>query len=459
MNKTRTYGNVFGGMLQVSDALVASLLFLGMQTLAGFNSQYAGMALIVSGLTWACMRWAGLYHSWRITTLEQESWHIFRGCFFLYVLLLSGIFLLKLQPHFSTRATIYWMVLLPIMLCCGRFVLRLILRLLRSKGFNRRNAIIAGTGELASRLATLIEANPWAGTTLLGVFDDEERAPPAGQVLLGKLDRLPAYVAEHKVDIVYVVLPSHQKEQINWLLHELADSTVSVDFVPDVLTLHLIMGASIIYFGDLPIISLRGTPLRGINALLKRVEDIILAVMLLGLLGPLMLILALAVRLTSRGPALFRQCRYGYNGKAIEVFKFRTMTVAEDGHVFSAAAKHDPRITRLGAFLRRYSLDELPQLINVLQGNMSIVGPRPHAAAMNEDYRKLVHGYMLRHIVRPGMTGLAQVSGCRGRVNTIEDMRKRVAYDLEYVQHWSLGMDVRIILRTFFQGAWITDAP
>lgn len=459
MDKTKTYGAFFEGMLQVLDALAASLLFLGIQVLAGFDSQYAGIALIVLGLTWGCLRSVGLYHSWRITSLEQEFWHLFRGCFCLYVLLLSGIYVLKLQKHFSTRAIIYWMALLPVVLCCGRVVLRLTLRRLRRKGFNRRNAIIAGTGELTNRFAALIETNPWAGTKLLGVFDDAGGAPPAGHVLLGNLDHLPAYVAEHKVDIVYVVLPSQEKERINWLMQELADSTVSVDFVPDILTLHLVMGANIIYFGDLPIISLRGTPLKGINALLKRTEDIVLAAGLLCLAGPLLLAVALAIRLTSKGPALFRQWRYGYNGKAFQVYKFRTMTVAEDGHVFSAVTEHDARVTRLGAFLRRYSLDELPQLLNVLQGAMSLVGPRPHAAAMNEEYRKLVHGYMLRHKVRPGMTGLAQINGCRGRVNTIEDMRKRVAYDLEYVQHWSLGMDVRIILRTIFLGTWITDAP
>jgi putative colanic acid biosysnthesis UDP-glucose lipid carrier transferase len=200
--------------------------------------------------------------------------------------------------------------------------------------------------------------------------------------------------------------------------------------------------------GGLPAIALCETPFYGPSGVVKRVSDIIISAALLVLLSPLLLLLALAIKLTSPGSVIFRQRRYGLDGEEITVYKFRSMRVSEDGEKVTQASRNDPRITPIGRILRRFSLDELPQLFNVLQGRMSIVGPRPHAVAHNEEYRALIKGYMLRHKVRPGITGLAQINGYRGETKDLEDMRKRVEYDLDYLRHWSLGLDLSIILKT-----------
>ncbi len=192
------------------------------------------------------------------------------------------------------------------------------------------------------------------------------------------------------------------------------------------------------------------TPFYGINALIKRASDIALASAILALVSPLMLAVAIGIKLSSPGPVLFKQRRYGVDGREIIVYKFRTMTVLEDGEVIRQATRDDPRLTRFGAFLRQYSLDELPQFINVLQGRMSVVGPRPHAVAHNETYRKLIRGYMIRHKVKPGITGLAQVNGLRGETDSLEKMKARIEHDLAYLRDWSLQLDLQIVLKTVF---------
>jgi putative colanic acid biosynthesis UDP-glucose lipid carrier transferase len=204
------------------------------------------------------------------------------------------------------------------------------------------------------------------------------------------------------------------------------------------------------HVGGLPVLAVCETPFYGVNGMVKRISDLVLATLILILISPLLAAIAIAVKATSPGPAIFRQRRYGLDGREIVVYKFRSMTVAEDGDVVRQATRNDSRVTRFGAFLRRTSLDELPQFINVLQGRMSIVGPRPHAVAHNEMYRKLIRSYMIRHKVRPGITGWAQVNGLRGETDTVEKMKARIEYDLDYLRHWSLKLDLAIIWRTIF---------
>jgi putative colanic acid biosynthesis UDP-glucose lipid carrier transferase len=203
--------------------------------------------------------------------------------------------------------------------------------------------------------------------------------------------------------------------------------------------------------GDLPVVSISETPFYGVDGFVKRVEDIILSGLFLLLVAIPMIFIAIGVKLSSSGPIIFRQHRYGLRGNEIDVWKFRTMTVSENNDKVVQAKKSDPRVTRFGAFLRRTSLDELPQLINVLQGKMSLVGPRPHAVAHNEQYRKQVDRYMLRHKVKPGITGLAQVNGWRGETDTLDKMQKRIEFDLAYIQNWSLFLDLKIIYQTMFK--------
>jgi len=231
------------------------------------------------------------------------------------------------------------------------------------------------------------------------------------------------------------------------LLEDLRDTTASIYFVPDIFVSDLIQ-ARVDFVGGLPVVAVCETPFYGFNGIVKKVGDYLLASLILLAISPLMLAIAIGVKLSSPGPVLFRQRRYGVDGRKIVVYKFRSMTVAEDGDVVRQATRNDSRITRFGAFLRRTSLDELPQFINVLQGRMSVVGPRPHAVAHNELYRKLIRGYMIRHKVRPGITGLAQVNGLRGETDTVEKMKLRIEYDLAYLRSWSLALDLMIVLKT-----------
>jgi len=314
----------------------------------------------------------------------------------------------------------------------------------------QRVAVIAGEGELGRKLAERIQVTPFLGIRLAGFFDD--RSPEriggteAGEIL-GSLNQVAAYVKTHHVDLIYITLPMASQPRILKLLDELHDTTASIYFVPDIFLFDLIQ-ARMDTIGGIPVVAACETPFYGINGLIKRASDIVLATAILVLVLPLMLAIAIAVKLSSPGPVLFRQRRYGLDGKEIIIYKFRTMTVAEDGNVIKQATRHDLRVTRFGALLRQNSLDELPQFFNVLQGRMSVVGPRPHAVAHNEMYRKLIRGYMIRHKVKPGITGLAQVSGMRGETDTLDKMTTRIEYDLAYLRSWSLQLDLQIVLKT-----------
>ncbi len=266
---------------------------------------------------------------------------------------------------------------------------------------------------------------------------------------LGSLEQLAAYVKTHHVDLIYVTLPMASRPRILWLLDELCDTTASIYFAPDVFVCDLIQ-ARVDTVGAIPVVAVCETPFYGINGLVKRVSDIVLAATILVLISPLMLAIAAGVKLSSPGPVLFKQRRYGVDGREIIVYKFRSMTVCEDGDVVRQATRNDARVTPYGAFLRRTSLDELPQFINVLQGRMSVVGPRPHCVAHNELYRKLIKRYMIRHKVKPGITGFAQVNGLRGETESVEKMRARIEYDLAYLRDWSLHLDLQIVLKTIF---------
>jgi putative colanic acid biosysnthesis UDP-glucose lipid carrier transferase len=247
--------------------------------------------------------------------------------------------------------------------------------------------------------------------------------------------------------VIYIALPMASQPRILKLLEDLRDTTASIYFVPDIFVSDLIQ-ARVDSIGGLPVVAVCESPFCGINGVVKRASDFVLATLILLLISPLMVAIALGVKLSSPGPVLFKQRRYGLDGKRIVVYKFRSMTVEEDGDLVRQATKNDSRVTRFGGFLRRTSLDELPQFINVLQGCMSVVGPRPHAVAHNEIYRKLIRGYMIRHKVKPGITGFAQVNGWRGETDTVDKMKRRIEYDLQYLRNWSLLLDLQIIFKT-----------
>lgn len=364
---------------------------------------------------------------------------------FVVGLLLLSEYAFKVDGKFEHNFYIAWFVITPIALL-GTHALRQRVRWLVANGTAAPSYIIIGVNEVGVELSRRL---PQSG--FLGYFDFRslDRIAKVLDVdkLAGHCSDVANYVRKRNVKVVYICLPLANVPRMSELVNALRDTTASVYFVPDAFAFDLIQGR-LVEINGMPALSVCETPLHGMQAVCKRAMDIVLAGLGLIVLSPFLLLIAAAIRLTSRGPALFRQRRYGLDGEEIMVYKFRSMRVCEDGSEITQARKGDPRVTRVGAFLRRTSLDELPQLLNVLQGKMSLVGPRPHAIAHNELYRKLINGYMIRHKVRPGITGLAQINGLRGETETLEKMSERVRYDLEYLRHWSPRLDITILLKT-----------
>lgn len=397
-----------------------------------------------------------LYSSWRVYAFRQEVAELAAVCAAVGALLVTIAYLTKTSEHYSRVIMILWWSLSFSVLVVLRFAMRLFLRASRVKGRNVRSLAIAGAGDLARRVAERVLAAEWLGLNLVGFYDDDVKCgvePLAGRSfkVQGNLADMVERARSGNVDYVYVALPLANERNVMDLIRQLSDTTASVFLVPDFFMFEM-MNARWTEIEGMPVVSVFDTPFLGVDGSLKRLEDIVLAGLILIPALPFMLLIALAIKLTSSGPILFVQRRYGMSGKVVDVWKFRTMTVLEDGENVQQARKGDPRVTRLGAFLRRTSLDELPQFINVLQGYMSVVGPRPHAVSHNEQYRKLVTGYMLRHKVKPGITGWAQVNGWRGETDTVEKMSKRVEHDLYYIRNWSIWLDVKIVFLTLVRG-------
>lgn len=348
---------------------------------------------------------------------------------------------------FPEPVRIHWLWIAPVCLIAAHLAFRYAAPLVLRR---THRCVIVGMNEQGLSLAKRIEHNPYTDLALVGFFDDRvvnRRLDTAGYSVLGKFTDLAAYTMEHHVHVIYLSLPMANQDRTLKLLDGLRDTTASIYFVPDQFVTELIQSRMSTVV-DIPVVAVCETPFVGINGLLKRSSDIVIALAGLVVLSPVLLGIGLLVRWGSRGPAIFRQRRYGLDGEEIIVYKFRSMRVSEDGANVRQAQRNDSRITPIGAILRKTSLDELPQLVNVIQGRMSLVGPRPHAVAHNELYRKLIKGYMLRHKVRPGITGWAQVNGLRGETETVDKMEARIRYDLDYLRNWSLRLDLHILIKT-----------
>jgi putative colanic acid biosynthesis UDP-glucose lipid carrier transferase len=352
--------------------------------------------------------------------------------------------------YFEDHVLLWWAGLTPVLqmlaIECGRRIL--LWRAERPEA--RRSAVIVGGGALGVKVSRALLEGRDRSHVLNGFFDDrtdERLHAEAAPKLLGGLGQVGDYVREHGVREVYITLPLGSQPRIMQLLEQLQGTTASLYFVPDVFGISIIQGR-LQDMNGVPVVGICETPFTGTNELVKRISDIVLSLLILVLISPVLLAVAIGVKLSSPGPIIFKQRRNGLDGEEIIVYKFRSMRVMDNGPVVKQATKDDPRITKFGAFIRRTSLDELPQFINVLQGRMSIVGPRPHAVAHNEEYRQLIKAYMVRHKVKPGITGWAQVNGLRGETDTVDKMKARVEYDLEYLRNWSLGLDLQIIVRT-----------
>ncbi|WP_396267806.1 undecaprenyl-phosphate glucose phosphotransferase [Ideonella sp.] len=348
------------------------------------------------------------------------------------------------------RLLLYWVLATPILQASAVWVGHQIVVWHSASPQARRPVVIVGAGPIALRLVQAMRRRPDLSYDLLCIFDDrtpDRLSLPDDVALRGPLSELPAFIDKHGVKDVFVTLPLTSQPRILNLMQMLQNTTASLYYVPDVFGVTVIQGR-LEDMGGLPVVGLHLTPFSGINGLLKRASDLVLAALILVLISPVLLAVAIGVKLSSPGPVLFKQRRTGLDGEIIEVYKFRSMLSMDNGAVVKQATRDDPRITKFGAFIRKTSLDELPQFVNVLQGRMSIVGPRPHAVAHNEQYRKIVRAYMARHKVKPGITGWAQVNGLRGETDTVDKMARRVEFDLEYLRNWSLGLDLLIIART-----------
>src|SRR5450755_3709897 len=374
---------------------------------------------------------------------------VLRWLVLLFVVLAIG-YATKSSTVYSRRALFTWAVATPGILILANLIMHEALRRVLSDPANARRSVFVGYNDISLALARRLQSESSAGLTVVGFFDDRGAArlgSTPGVQLCGGLKDIVPHVKANGIDVIFVALPVSHLGRVKQLLEDLRDTTVSIYYVPTIFAFDSIQGGTSELLG-VPLIALCETPFHGYRGVSKRLTDIVVATITLAVAGPLMLLIALLVKFSSRGPAIFKQRRYGLDGREITVYKFRSMTVTEDSGQIRQATKDDVRVTSIGGFLRRTSLDELPQLINVLQGRMSLVGPRPHAVAHNELYRKLIKGYMLRHKVLPGITGLAQVNGCRGETRELHEMEARVRYDLEYLRHWSPMLDVKILLLT-----------
>lgn len=384
--------------------------------------------------------------------IKTEIWNTLKQWLLILSVLLIFGYTTDLLDHFSGQIILLWSWVTPLVLICAHCLASRYLSSPYYIASVKKTAVIVGVNELSQQLKARIENNLELGIVLKGFFDVISDQPsqhllPNQKLLIGRVEQLSSYVKQHAIDIIYIALPPSLHKQILALLDDLKDTTASIYFVPNFFMADLIQ-ARIDEIGGIPIVAMCETPFSGYNGFVKGISDLMIATIILVLISPLLIALAIGVKLSSKGPVLFKQRRYGLEGNEIVVYKFRSMTVADDSLNVVQATLNDKRVTKFGKFIRKTSLDELPQFINVLQGRMSIVGPRPHAVSHNELYRKLIKGYMVRHKVRPGITGWAQVNGFRGETETVDDMQKRIDFDIDYLKKWSLGLDIKIILRT-----------
>ena len=368
-------------------------------------------------------------------------------------LLLVGVFT-RTSDTFARTSMVTWYFVGGLFVLCSHMCVRSLIESLGRRGYGLRKTAIVGSNRLGLEIARNAKASTDSGLMIVGFFDDRgdgrraeqsENTPP----FLGDCNKLMQMIGTGDIDTVLITLPMRAEKRIQSVLDRLANTTASAYIVPDFFVFEL-LHSRWTHVGGLPVVSVFESPMYGVDGWLKRALDLSISLVGIVLISPVLLICGLLVKFTSPGPVFFRQKRYGLDGKEILVWKFRSMHTCDNGPIVKQATKNDPRVTPVGALLRKTSMDELPQLFNVLFGSMSLVGPRPHANAHNEHFRKLIRGYMMRHKVKPGITGLAQVEGSRGETDTVEKMEARILLDHRYIRDWSIWMDIKILFKTFF---------
>lgn len=435
----------FFSLARVVVPLLAALCYLGLAYL--MDRKISNDDRFLAAITFLLFFPEKIYFSARTQSFVLRLLRTW--CFVLFGLAMFAWFA-GLTHVFNTQVLILWALITPLAAIFVNVALPVLTK--RMQAFlPEKTVVVVGASDVGKHLAGLIQAGSAGPHKFVGFFDDrnkERHGAPASQ-LLGKIDEVATYVKDHRTDLVYVALPMAAQPRIVALLEALRDTTATVKFVPDIFIADLIQ-AKVESIAGVPTISVCDTPITGLHGLRKRSLDLLICALGAPLVLPLMAAIFFLVRSTSKGPAFFRQRRYGLHGEEIIVWKFRSMRVMEDGdQTYKQVTRGDDRVTPVGKILRKTSLDELPQLINVALGSMSLVGPRPHAVAVNEEYRKQISGYMVRHKVRPGITGWAQVNGYRGG-DDIHSMRKRIEFDLAYLRSYSLMLDIKIIFMTAF---------
>jgi len=443
----------FGAVLRLGDplmlvagALLANWIRFGAPLL---SQEYA--RLLVQTVVFALLVFSAspLYRSWRGRGLFAETFQVTLQ----WSVVFGGVLLYMAALQLTESYSRLWGALWFGFSLAGAVGMRVVVRgtaaWVRSRGMDLRTAVIVGANPDAQRIVDTLKQSPWAGIEVRGWFATHaDRTDIKGVPLLGNLEALGGYVESRSIDQVWLAMPMRDQSRIAYSLSQLEHSTADIKYVPDLFGMHL-LNHSVEEVAGLPVINLQQSPLQGKARVMKAAEDRLLAGIILLMISPLMLLIALAVKLSSPGPVFYRQERMSWNNKTFGMLKFRSMPVdAESGTGAVWARAGENRATRVGAFLRKTSLDELPQFINVLKGDMSIVGPRPERPVFVHQFKHEIPAYMKKHMVKAGITGWAQVNGWRGST----DLKKRIECDLFYIENWSLWFDLKIIFLTLFKG-------
>ncbi len=456
-SRIKYYGEESAVAFKLLDLFIitASLYCVTTLYLGDFASIYFFVLSIVLIVYYLVADMAGVYQFYKFSSLRETFLAILSAWVICVAISFTLGFFFKISEIYSRITLGIWFVITPALLIGWRWGCGMTRGIIRLGQITKRKVIVVGATRAGIQLAHELKKRKLGNEKLIGFYDDRslDRIGLLGLPvpLRGRIDDALELAKNHSIQEVYIALPMEAAKRIKQILNTFSDANAHVHVVPDFFTFDL-MQSRIKTVGKIVTLSVYDSPFYGFTSLLKRIEDIVLSLIILVMISPILIAVAVGVKLSSPGPIIFKQERYGLDGKSIKVWKFRSMRAMDNGPVVKQATKNDPRITKFGAFIRRTSLDELPQFFNVLTGQMSIVGPRPHAVAHNEEYRGLIDKYMLRHHVKPGITGWAQINGLRGETDTLDKMEKRVEYDLVYIQNWSLWLDLKIVFLTVFKG-------
>lgn len=453
MNKLRllffaiVIAGVWGG------AIFATLLRFGIDH--ELPSNYLWLITLATVIASFLFKYSDLYNPDHVIRLPKRYYQIFISWAITLVLLIIIGFLFKANIYYSRLWIAYWFVISLAIFYLFDAITEFLQRYLRTKGAFKSNIVILGAGDAGKNVLFSLMSGDYTEFNIVAFFDDNrathntciENVP-----VIGDLDCISDYLANNDIHEVWIALPSSAVERVKDILAKIRHTSVTIRYVPDFFSLNL-LGHEMSEFAGIPSVNLSQTPMRGLNRMIKDIEDKLLAFIFLIISLPFCIVIAISILATSKGPVLYKQIRLGWDGRPIKIYKFRTMYLHDEGDkTLTQATRNDHRVTKVGKFLRATSLDELPQFLNVLQGRMSIVGPRPHAVQHNEYYKDKIDKYMFRHRVKPGITGWAQINGYRGETDTLEKMEKRVECDLYYIDNWSLWFDLKIIVMTIFKG-------